>query len=224
MPRIARTLVAMAVAGALGALALAPVGCTPKEEGHTVNPPSSPDTPPDTPLAGQAGRATPGAGGAAPTEVATFAAGCFWGVEARFRAVPGVVNAMVGYTGGHTEHPTYNDVCTGTTGHAEAVQVTYDPNAVTYEQLLAVFWAGHDPTTPNRQGPDVGSQYRSAIFFHSPDQEKAARDSKEQVAASGTFGQKPVVTEIVPATTFWQAEEYHQRYNEKHGQGACPTG
>ena len=153
-------------------------------------------------------------------EKATFAAGCFWGVEAAFRRVPGVLETQVGYTGGHTDHPTYEQVCTDRTGHAEAVEVTYDPARVSYGDLLRVFWEIHDPTTPNRQGPDLGSQYRSAIFTYSPEQQRMAEESRAAVGGSGRF-RRPVVTEIVPAQTFWRAEEYHQRYLEKHGRGAC---
>jgi peptide-methionine (S)-S-oxide reductase len=149
-------------------------------------------------------------------EKATFAAGCFWGIEDAFRQVKGVTDAAAGYTGGTLESPTYEDVCSDRTGHAEAVQVEFDPAQVSYDDLLSVFWKMHDPTTPNRQGPDVGSQYRSAIFFHSPAQEAAARASKETQEASGRY-RRPIVTQIVPAETFWRAEEYHQRYNEKHG-------
>ena len=147
---------------------------------------------------------------------ATFAAGCFWGVEDAFRQVKGVKDAAAGYTGGTVDKPTYQDVCSHTTGHAEAVEVDFDPAQVTYDDLLSVFWRIHDPTTMNRQGPDVGSQYRSAIFFHSPEQEKAARASKAREDASGRH-RRPIVTEITPASRFWRAEEYHQRYNEKHG-------
>ena len=147
------------------------------------------------------------------TERATFGAGCFWGVEAEFRKVEGVVDATVGYSGGALEHPTYKDVCSGTTGHAEVVEVEYDPSKVSYEELLEVFWENHDPTTLNRQGPDVGTQYRSAIFFHTPEQEAAARASKER--AQDRF-KKPIVTEITPAAEFYKAEEYHQRYFEKN--------
>lgn len=150
------------------------------------------------------------------TARATFAAGCFWGVESTFRAVPGVLDVAVGYTGGRTEHPSYEQVCTGRTGHAEAVDVTYDPSRVSYEDLLAVFFENHDPTTPNRQGPDVGEQYRSAIFVHSPEQEKAARDRIAALTAEKRF-RRPIVTEIAPAGPFWRAEEYHQRYFEKRG-------
>ena len=149
-------------------------------------------------------------------EKATFAAGCFWGIEDAFRQVKGVTDAAAGYTGGTLESPTYEDVCSDTSGHAEAVQVEFDPAQVSYDDLLALFWRIHDPTTPNRQGPDVGSQYRSAIFFHTPEQEKAARASKAKQDESGRH-RRPVVTEITPASRFWRAEEYHQRYNEKHG-------
>ncbi len=154
------------------------------------------------------------------TETATFAAGCFWGVEVTFRNVDGVVDAIVGYTGGKTDHPTYKQVCTDDTGHAEAVEVTFDPGRVSYEKLLEVFWQAHDPTQVNRQGPDHGSQYRSAIFFHSPEQEAAARAAKEALDASGRL-RRPVATQITPASTFWRAEEYHQRYLEKRGQATC---
>ena len=149
-------------------------------------------------------------------EKATFAAGCFWGIEDEFRQVKGVTDAAAGYTGGTRDNPTYEDVCSDTTGHAEAVQVEFDPAQVSYDDLLALFWRMHDPTTPNRQGPDVGSQYRSAIFFHTPEQEKAARASKAKQGESGRH-RRPIVTEITPASRFWRAEEYHQRYNEKHG-------
>ena len=166
-------------------------------------------------------RASGGAETPQATRTATFAAGCFWGVEAAFRKVPGVVDAAVGYAGGHRDNPTYEDVCTGKTGHAEVVRVLYDPSKVSYEQLLEVFWNCHDPTTLNRQGPDVGTQYRSAVFFHSAEQEAAARASKQRLQASGPFKARPIVTEIAPAATFWRAEEYHQRYLEKRGQDAC---
>ncbi len=147
-------------------------------------------------------------------EKATFAAGCFWGVEAAFREVKGVTSTQVGYSGGSLEDPTYKDVCTGETGHAEAVQVEYDPSKVSYDGLFAVFWEIHDPTTPNRQGPDVGTQYRSAIFSHDAEQEAAARASKEKLQNSGRF-KGEIVTEITPAPTFHRAEEYHQQYLEK---------
>ena len=154
------------------------------------------------------------------TETATFAAGCFWGVQAAFDEVKGVVQTTVGYTGGHTQKPTYHDVCSDTTGHAEAVEVVFDPQVVSYEQLLDKFWAMHDPTTLNRQGPDYGSQYRSVIFYHSPEQQAAATASKEKLQKSGRYPQ-PIVTEVVPATTFWRAEEHHQKYFQKHGGGSC---
>ena len=154
------------------------------------------------------------------TEKATFAAGCFWGVEAAFRQVEGVRSTAVGYTGGTLENPTYRDVCTDKTGHAEAVEVTYDPSKVSYDDLLRVFWQLHDPTTLNRQGPDVGTQYRSAIFFHDAEQEAAAKASKEALQKSGPH-KKPIVTEIVPASEFWPAEEYHQQYLEKRGLAHC---
>lgn len=151
---------------------------------------------------------------------ATFGAGCFWGVETAFRQVPGVVDVAVGYTGGHYPDPTYRDVCTGQTGHAEVVELDYDPAKVSYETLLDVFWQIHDPTTPNRQGPDVGTQYRSAIFAHDDEQKKVAEASKASWDASGRF-RRPIVTEVVPASTFYRAEEYHQRYDEKHGRAGC---
>ena len=154
------------------------------------------------------------------TEKATFAAGCFWGVEAAFRQVEGVRSTAVGYTGGTLKDPTYRDVCTDKTGHAEAVEVTYDSSKVSYDDLLRVFWQIHDPTTLNRQGPDVGTQYRSAIFFHNAEQEAAAKRSLEALQKSGTY-KKPIVTEIVPASEFWQAEEYHQQYLEKRGLAHC---
>jgi peptide-methionine (S)-S-oxide reductase len=153
-------------------------------------------------------------------EIATFGAGCFWGIEAAFRRVPGVLDAAVGYSGGRTENPTYQDVCTDTTGHAEVVQVTFDPEKLSYDQLLNVFWTIHDPTQVNRQGPDYGKQYRTAIFFHSPEQEAAAKKSKLALEASGKL-RRPVATEITPAGTFWRAEEYHQRYLEKRGAASC---
>jgi peptide-methionine (S)-S-oxide reductase len=154
------------------------------------------------------------------TEIATFGAGCFWGIEAAFRRVPGVLNATVGYSGGHTPNPTYQDVCTDETGHAEVVQVTFDPAKLSYEQLLGAFWQMHDPTQVNRQGPDSGSQYRTAIFFHSPEQEAAAKKSKAALEASGKL-RRPIATEITPAGTFYRAEEYHQKYLEKRGAASC---
>jgi len=154
------------------------------------------------------------------TEKATFGAGCFWGVEATFRQVDGVVETAVGYAGGHLDKPTYHDVCTDLTGHAEVVQVEYDPSRVTYDKLLNVFWENHDPTMLNRQGPDVGAQYRSVIFYHTPEQETAARAAKDRLERSGRF-RKPVVTAIEPAAPFWRAEEYHQKYLEKRGLAHC---
>ena len=153
-------------------------------------------------------------------EKATFAAGCFWGVEAGFRRVPGVIDALSGYSGGHKDNPTYKDVCTDETGHAEVVQVTFDPEKVSYEQLLDTFFQLHDPTQVNRQGPDFGTQYRTAIFFHTPEQEAKAQKAKKALEAGGRF-RRPVATEITPAGTFWHAEEYHQRYLEKRGQANC---
>ena len=153
-------------------------------------------------------------------EKATFGAGCFWGVEETFRALPGVVDAAVGFMGGTSENPSYREVCGGRTGHAEVVHLEYDPAKVSYDELLDAFWGCHDPTTLDRQGPDVGSQYRSAIFFHTPAQESAARASKERLDAEGRF-RRPIVTRIEPASIFWRAEEYHQRYLEKRGAASC---
>ncbi|MBZ5527209.1 MAG: peptide-methionine (S)-S-oxide reductase MsrA [Acidobacteriia bacterium] len=153
-------------------------------------------------------------------EIATFGAGCFWGVEAAFRKIPGVLDAAVGYSGGQTDNPTYQQVCTDTTGHAEVIQVTFDPAIVRYEQLLEAFWMIHDPTQVNRQGPDFGRQYRTAIFFHSPEQEAAAKKSKADLQGSGKFS-RPIATEITAATKFYRAEEYHQRYLEKRGAASC---
>ena len=163
------------------------------------------------------------------TETAIFAAGCFWGVEAEFRRADGVVATRVGYTGGRTEHPTYRQVCGHRTGHAEAVEVTFDPARVSYEELLERFWAAHDPTTRNRQGPDIGSQYRSAIFFATPEQESAATRSRDAAQAEleggggrGLFHhRRRIVTQIAPAATFWPAEDYHQQYLEKRGRASC---
>src|SRR3977135_2361269 len=149
---------------------------------------------------------------------ATFGAGCFWGVEAAFRQVKGVAATAVGYSGGHFPNPTYKDVCSGRTGHAEVVQVEFDPAAVSYDDLLKVFWENHDPTTLNRQGPDIGAQYRSAIFFHSPEQLVEARASPDAVQVKFP---RPIVTQIVPATEFWRAAEYHQQYLEKRVQSHC---
>lgn len=153
-------------------------------------------------------------------EKATFGAGCFWGVEATFRQVKGVKSASVGYMGGWLKNPTYRDVCSGETGHAEAVQVEYDPTEVSYDELLKVFWDVHDPTTLNRQGPDVGTQYRSVIFFYDAQQEAAAKASKETLQSSGRFNKK-IQTEITPALEFYRAEEYHQQYFEKRGVKSC---
>jgi peptide-methionine (S)-S-oxide reductase len=155
-------------------------------------------------------------------EIATFGAGCFWGVEAGFRRVPGVLDAVTGYSGGTTQNPTYRDVCSDTTGHAEVVQVTFDPDKVSYQQLLDVFWKMHDPTQVNGQGPDFGTQYRTAIFFHSPEQEAIAKKSKQALEVSGRL-RRPMATEITPAGPFWPAEEYHQRYLEKRGATSCHT-
>jgi peptide-methionine (S)-S-oxide reductase len=151
---------------------------------------------------------------------AYFAAGCFWGVEAAFRQVPGVTATAVGYMGGHTEQPTYRQVCSHTTGHAEVVEVEYDPEQVSYDDLLDVFWENHDPTQLNRQGPDIGDQYRTEIFFVTPEQEQTARASKERLEQSGRY-RRPIVTQITPAPTFWKAEDYHQQYLEKRGMASC---
>ena len=153
-------------------------------------------------------------------EKATFAAGCFWGVEAALRQTKGVTGTAVGYTGGHSPNPTYEQVCTDRTGHAEAVEVEFDPAQVTYDELLEVFWQNHDPTQLNRQGPDYGSQYRSAVFYHSPEQQVAAETSKARLAASGKL-RREIVTQIVPASEFYRAEEYHQQYLEKRGLASC---
>ena len=154
------------------------------------------------------------------TEIATFGAGCFWGVEVTFRNVPGVQDAAVGYLGGTLANPTYEAVCTGRTGHAEVVQVTFDPQVVSFEELLDVFFESHDPTTLNRQGPDVGTQYRSAVFYHSEEQRAAAEAFKARLDASRVL-RRPVVTEIRPTSTFYRAEEYHQQYLEKRGLASC---
>jgi peptide-methionine (S)-S-oxide reductase len=190
---------------------LAVEGCSEKKMVKDINSPREQKNP---------GQAAPEAGSPSGYEKATFAAGCFWGVEAAFRQVKGVVSTTVGYTGGHLENPTYRDVCSDGTGHAEAVEVIYDPKQVSYEQLLEVFWRIHNPTTDNRQGPDVGSQYRSAIFYHNESQLKAAKASKEKLEHSGRFA-RPIVTEITPASVFYRAEEYHQRYLEKRGRISC---
>ncbi len=153
-------------------------------------------------------------------EKATFGAGCFWGVEETFRKIKGVISAAVGYAGGRTENPTYEDVCSHATGHAEVVELEFDPAIVSYQQLLDVFWANHNPTTLNRQGPDVGDQYRSVIFYHSPEQKATAEESKANLEKSGRFS-RPIVTLIEPAPKFYRAEEYHQRYLEKRGRSHC---
>ncbi len=192
-------------------LAAAPVACTGWQETRRMS-------------GSQAG--TLGSGQTEPRpgqEKATFAAGCFWGVEAAFRRVRGVVATTVGYTGGHYPDPSYEDVCSHKTGHAEAVRVMFDPGRVSYEELLQVFWSCHDPTLRNRQGPDVGSQYRSAVFCHGPEQEAAARASRDELDQSGRYS-RAIATEIVPASTFYPAEEYHQRYLEKQGRDSCPRG
>jgi peptide-methionine (S)-S-oxide reductase len=154
-------------------------------------------------------------------EKATFGAGCFWGVEVALAAIPGVTATAVGYEGGKLDEPTYKDVCTGQTGHAEVVDIDFDPEKVSYEALLDAFFELHDPTTLNRQGPDWGKQYRSVIFFHSPEQEAQARAKIEQLTAEGRFAPKRIVTQVVPAETFWRAEEYHQHYLEKRGLASC---
>ncbi|MCC6484152.1 MAG: peptide-methionine (S)-S-oxide reductase MsrA [Armatimonadetes bacterium] len=153
-------------------------------------------------------------------ETAIFAAGCFWGVEEAFRSVRGVENVTVGYCGGHTSSPTYKQVCSGETGHAEVARVEFDPSVVSYGELLEVFWKIHDPTQLNRQGPDFGTQYRSAVFYTEPEQRDIAEESKRQLQASGKFA-RPVVTEITPASTFWPAEDYHQQYLSKRGVSGC---
>ena len=156
-------------------------------------------------------------------ETATFGAGCFWGVEAAFRKLPGVKSTAVGYCGGNFERPTYKQVCTDKTGHAEAVQIEFDPVKITYERLLDAFFSLHDPTTLNRQGPDFGTQYRSVIFYHSPEQQATAETTKAKLDRSGKLS-RPVATQIVPAAPFWRAEEYHQRYLEKRGLSSCGVG
>ena len=153
-------------------------------------------------------------------EKATFGAGCFWGVEAAFRQIKGVISTSVGYSGGSYQNPSYHDVCTGRTGHAEVVEVVYDPAKVSYEDLLKVFWENHDPTTMNRQGPDIGTQYRSAIFFHTPEQQAAALSSKNELDSNGRY-RRPIVTQIEPASQFYVAEDYHQQYLEKRGLSTC---
>ena len=151
-------------------------------------------------------------------EIATFAAGCFWGVEDIFLTVPGVISTRVGYSGGHTDNPTYRQVCDHNTGHAEAVEITFDPLQISYSELLKVFWECHDPTQLNRQGPDFGEQYRSVIFYHTDDQHKSALASRADLESKHAF-RGAIVTQIVPATVFWEAEAYHQKYHQKHGAG-----
>ncbi|MFX1389085.1 MAG: peptide-methionine (S)-S-oxide reductase MsrA [Promethearchaeota archaeon] len=155
------------------------------------------------------------------TKKAIFAAGCFWGVEANFRKAKGVISTRVGYTGGNFREPTYRDVCSHKTGHAEAIEITYDPELITYDDLLDVFWSIHDPTTLNRQGPDVGTQYRSAIFYLNSEQKEKAIKSKEKLEKSKRFN-NPIVTQIIPASEFWQAEDYHQQYTEKRNRNYTP--
>jgi peptide-methionine (S)-S-oxide reductase len=180
--------------------------------GRVTAPTSAPATQPGKKSAGDKGKVM--------TQKAMFGAGCFWGVEEAFRQVPGVIETTVGYSGGTTKNPTYKDVCTDRTGHVEVVLVEYDPAQVGYDKLLEVFWKAHNPTQVNRQGPDVGSQYRSVIFVYSPEQEAAAKASKEKLAASGKFKQ-PIATAIEPAREFYKAEEYHQKYLFKRGLGSC---
>ena len=154
------------------------------------------------------------------TELATFGAGCFWGVEVAFRRIPGVIDAAVGYSGGKTQNPTYKQVCTDTTGHAEVVQVEFDPTQVKFEELLAAFFGLHDATQVNRQGPDTGTQYRSVIFTHSPAQEQQARAFIQKLSDAKTYA-RPIATQVVPFEQFWRAEDYHQRYLEKRGLASC---
>ncbi len=153
-------------------------------------------------------------------ETATFGAGCFWGVEATFRKLDGVVSTAVGYEGGHTDNPTYKEVCSGSTGHTEVVRVEYDPDAISYRDLLDAFWEAHDPTQVDRQGPDVGRQYRSVIFYHRPEQKEAAQAARKALDESGRY-RRPIATAIEPAATFWEAEDYHQQYLEKRGRTSC---
>lgn len=155
-----------------------------------------------------------------PTEKATFAAGCFWGIEQLFQKTPGVIRTRVGYMGGHTQNPTYQEVCTDKTGHAEAVEIIFDPDQISYAELLNIFWDNHNPTTLNRQGPDIGSQYRSVVFYHTREQAETANNKKQELEDSGRF-QQPIVTQIVAADIFYPAEEYHQNYLNKHGQSGC---
>jgi peptide-methionine (S)-S-oxide reductase len=191
---------------------------------QNANPPKT--AAPSAPAAVNAPDPASGASAAQPetpivTEKATFAAGCFWGVEEKFRTTEGVLETRVGYIGGSYNNPTYKMVCTGRTGHAEAVEVTYDPSKTSYDKLLKIFWENHNPTTMNRQGPDIGTQYRSAIFYHSPAQKETAEKSKQALAESKTWGEKPIVTQVVQASEFWPAEDYHQKYLFKRGQADC---
>lgn len=154
-------------------------------------------------------------------QIATFGGGCFWGVEAGFRGCEGVLDVTVGYAGGTTRSPTYEDVCSGETGHAEVVRVVFDPARISYRDLLTVFWSLHDPTERNRQGPDIGTQYRSVIFYHTQAQREAAEAAVRALQDSGRFGEKTIETEILPAGTFWRAEDYHQNYLNKKGRASC---
>ncbi len=156
-------------------------------------------------------------------EKATFAMGCFWGVQALFKSIPGVTHTTVGYTGGHTLNPNYEKVCTGTTGHAEAIEIEFDPSVVSYKELLDLFWKHHNPTTYNRQGPDIGEQYRSAIFYHTEEQKQLALTSRDKLSESKKYSD-PIVTEIVPAETFYPAEEYHQDFATKNPHVVCHIG
>lgn len=194
-------------------------GQAPAAPALVPNPADAPRNPTMNPVLTSTGHSAP-----APEvklQTATFGAGCFWGVEQRFRETPGVVATAVGYAGGKIDKPTYKLVCSDTTGHAEVVQIQFDPSKVSYEQVIQVFWDNHNPTTLNRQGPDVGSQYRSVVFFHDDEQKAIAEKTKQAVAASGKWGTKPIVTEIVPAVTFYAAEDYHQQYLEKRGVKVC---
>jgi peptide-methionine (S)-S-oxide reductase len=201
--RVALVTAIVAVATAVIVVAVGMGGCSPEIDRQTVN-------------------SEPEQMEAKSMKKGTFAAGCFWGVEAAFRRIEGVLSTQVGYTGGKTEDPSYRQVCGGRTGHAEAVEISFDPKKVTYEDLLEVFWVSHDPTQLNRQGPDVGSQYRSAIFYHDEDQKAAALASIKGLSDAGRFD-RPIVTEVIPALAFYRAEEYHQQYLEKRGSGACPS-
>lgn len=217
MNRLLGTSAGLLTIAATAILAMTPAGCDPEQERETMTHQHGNTAAQAAPMAAS----KPEAKATVDSHPsATFAAGCFWGVEAKFRSIPGVVATAVGYTGGAVDNPTYEMVCSDATGHAEAVKVWYDPEKVTYEQLLDVFWANHDPTTPNRQGPDFGSQYRSAIFYETPAQKTAAEASRDALEASGRF-RRPIVTQVVPGDTFWMAEEYHQQYLEKRGQASC---